>query len=784
MRARPASPGAGRRERVAGERIMGGGAAGPAYPAVRRPLVGLAAAFLLGSWLGFRTEFAGGPALAAGLGLALAAVAGRGRWAAAALLAALVCAGWARTAGRADRLSPVSIERRAGRPEEYAQWIGVVASDPVARTRESGRPQLSFRLRVEAVRGSGWERARGAADVVLFGESDPPPRYGDRIRISGRVRQPDRPGARPRLTAGASSLRRLQTGCGAPWVEAAYRARGKAQNILRLGLEDSPEEAAVQTALLLGLREGMSDDVYAAFQRIGTVHIFSISGLHVVILLAFWAGALQLAGFSRDRLGFALLPVLFAYVMATGLAPSAVRAVLMAACYLLAGFFGRRPDSPSALAAAAWILVAVSPPQMMDPGFIFSFTVVVGLLASGPFLSGLAKHHDPELAPRRGGLRAARRMLTGALWVSAFALIASIPLTAWYSSRISPASLVANLFTIPASTGIVLSGNCSLLAGVFSPWLAEVFNHASRALVWVLNAATLAFAEIPGAFLHVPRPSPGWVLGWYAAWAAALFLRGKLRLGVLAVLLVSGGADAYRRAPDSGLGAETFHSGGVPVTVIRRPFHLAIVADPGPGYRAGGLLRELRARGINRIDVLLLRVPLLPWASAAGAVADEFPVGEVWAPEAGWRFPAFRRLTEDLAARGIPVRRLKSGDSRILPSGEEVDVLHPPGETAGAALASALALRVAFRDQALVLAGPVDPALAASLAVCAADPEATELVAIHPAADPAAWDALLGWIRPRDTVAVLPGSAPWGEAETEPLRNRGIRWTEISGEAP
>lgn len=760
-------------------RARGGRPVGRASPACRRPLVGLAAAFLIGTWLGFRMEPGGGPALVAGLGLSLAAVAGRGRWATVALFAALACAGWARSAGRAERLSPVSIERRALRPEEFTRWIGVVATDPSVRTRESSLAQTSFRMRVEAARGLGWERARGTADVVLFGESETPPRYGDRIRVSGRIRQPDRLAGRPRLTASASSLQCLKTGCGSPWTEVGYRMRRKAQAILQLGLEDSPEEASVQTALLLGLRAGLSDELYAAFQRVGTFHIFAISGLHVVILFAFWAGALQLAGFSRDRWGIALLPLLWGYVLATGFAPSAVRAALMATCYILAAFAGRRPDSLSALAAAALLSVAVAPPQLADLGFIFSFTVVAGLLASGPFLAGLPEGFDPAGAARTQGLRTVWRMFTGALWVSAFAWIASTPLTAWSSSQISPASLVANLFTIPASTGIILSGCCSLLSGVFSPWLAEVFNHASRLMIQALNSATLALAEIPGSYLYVPRPSPGWVFGWFAAWAAALFLRGRLRLGVLAFLLAFGGISAYRQAPGSGLSSDTFSSGGVPVTVIRRPFHLTLVADPGPGFRAGGLLRELKARGINRVDVLLLRVPLLPWSSAARAVADDFPVREVWAPEAGWRFPAFRRLVEELAARGIPVRRLKAGDSWTLPDGEEVDVLHPSRESAGTARASALALRVAFREDAILLAGPVDSALAASLTACAADPAAPQLVAIHPAAESSAWDAVLDQIRPREVVAVLPGQAPWGAAEIEPLRSRNIRWTEI-----
>lgn len=754
-------------------------------PVLRRPLVGLAATFLIGSWFGFRMEACPGGVLAAGIGFCLLALAGRGRWAVGALYAAVVCAGWARTAGRAERLSPVSIERRAVRSEEYAQWIGVIVSDPSIRARGSGGTQLVFQLRVEAVRGMGWERARGIARVTLFGEADAPLRYGDRIRISGRLRQADGFGERPRLSAGVQSVRRLETGCGFTVADFAYRARRQAQRILRLGLENFPEEAAVQTALLLGLREGLSEDLYAAFQRIGTFHIFAISGLHVGILFAFWIGALQLAGFSRNRWGLILIPLLWGYVLATGFSPSAVRAALMASCYVAAASAGRRPDSPSALAAAALISVAASPRQLLDPGFIFSFTVVAGLLASGPFLAGLRRNRLPPDLPRGTlvptGTRILRRgwtWLTNALWISAFAWIASAPLSAWYSSRISPASLVGNLFTIPAATGIVLVGCCSLLSGLFSPLFAEIFNQANRLVIHALNSTTLAMTQIPGAYVHVSKPAPGWILGWFAVWTAALFLRGRPRPLALMVLLGLGSVFAFRQAPGTGLRAETFSSGGVPVTLIRRPLHLTLIADPGPGFRASGLIRELRGRGINRVDVLLLRVPLLAWSSAASAVADEFPVREIWAPAAGWRFPAFRSLVEGLAARGIPVRRLRAGDTWILPGGEEVDVLHPSADSPATALASALALRLAHQDKAFVLAGPVDADLADSIDSCKADPSAPRLIAILSPAAPGTWSRVLEAIHPEEVSVIFQESAPRAAADIEWLRERGIRWTE------
>jgi len=754
-------------------------------PIPRRPLLGLTAAFLAGAWIGFRLETCVEWVLVAGLGLALLSLVGRGRWAGAALFAAVVCAGWARTAAREERASPVSIERTAVRPEEYARLLGVITSDPVLRTYPSGRSLWIFRLQVEAVHQTGWVRSLGEVDITLAGDLAAPLGYGDRIELAGRFRQPDGPGARPRLSASAPSIHRRAQGCGWGVTDLAYRLRRQAQRILWLGLENSPDEAAVQTALLLGLRDGLSEDLHSAFQRIGTFHVFAISGLHVGILCAFWIGALQLAGWPRYRWVFILVPLLWGYVLATGLPSSAVRAAIMASGYVAAAAAGRRPDGPSSLAVAALGSVVAAPRQMLDTGFIFSFTVVAGLLTAAPLLAALREKTRPEdpwpgqIVPARiRFVRSGLRILMDLALVSAVAGMASTPLTAWYSNRVSPAALIGNLFTVPAAFGIVLIGCFSLLSGLFSSVLAEVFNHANRILIHALNSATVGLMNVPGAYVCLPRPSPGWFFGWYTAWIFALYLRGKVRRWGLAVLLILGAVSAIRQFPGSSLRAESFDSGGVPTTVIRRSFRTTLVADPGPRYQAASLIRELRARGINRIDALLLRLPLSDWASAAPAVVDEIPVREVWAPEAGWRFPAFRRLMEEIETRGVPVRRLRSGDSWILPGGEEVDVFHPEAAASAKAASAALAIRVAYEAGALVLAGPVDEDLASSVASCASDPKAELLIAVLSASDPAGWRRVLEVLRPKEVRLLLPESVPLTDAVREPLRELGIRWTE------
>ena len=91
----------------------------------------------------------------------------------------------------------------------------------------------------------------------------------------------------------------------------------------------SPEARGMFAAMILGEREALPPDVKEVFIKSATVHIFSISGLHVGLL--FGCITLLLRAFcvqSRLRLQI-VLPVVGAYVLLCGAMPSAVRAYFM-----------------------------------------------------------------------------------------------------------------------------------------------------------------------------------------------------------------------------------------------------------------------------------------------------------------------------------------------------------------------------------------------------------------------------------------------------------------------
>ncbi|MCI5956985.1 MAG: ComEC family competence protein, partial [Clostridiales bacterium] len=138
--------------------------------------------------------------------------------------------------------------------------------------------------------------APGRAYCTLHYDEAPPELFdGAQVRFTGRVYLPDGKSGPPHMdfslwmrqngmrfgVAAYRELEVLNTPAGAPVRDAAYRAR----ETLGAALERvMGEEARVAMALLLGQREGLSDQELQAFRTLGVAHVMSVSGLHVGLL--------------------------------------------------------------------------------------------------------------------------------------------------------------------------------------------------------------------------------------------------------------------------------------------------------------------------------------------------------------------------------------------------------------------------------------------------------------------------------------------------------------------
>ena len=402
--------------------------------------------------------------------------------------------------------------------------IAVVAGDP----EPAGNPREPRGLVTPVSPVGAWREADGTplnlggrVYLKLYGRGLPA--YNERwefrnVRLTG-----NRAGSGPlRATAMLHHAKRLEHDPTGRLGSRLFRVRREAADILAYGVENKPVSVSVVRALLLGYRSGLGNTLQKQFAQTGTLHVFAVSGLHVVMITGLVVQLLRLVCWSRVYWFWGILPLALSYAWMTGMTPSAVRATVMALVFLAAPLVGRRADGACALAAALIGITAADPDQLSAPGLVLSFTVVGGLMALVPVFSAVWRpwlqldpwvpKAQPNPHPR---LRSMVRSILQLVTVSVSAWLVSAPLTAWYFGWLSPVAMMSNLVVVPLVGLIMLAGSLSLVSGLFLLPLAGVFNHINLLLTSVLLRSVRWFHAIPGGGLQVEE-FPGWaVLTWY-----------------------------------------------------------------------------------------------------------------------------------------------------------------------------------------------------------------------------------------------------------------------------
>lgn len=467
-------------------------------------------------WLAFCAAFALGEALglaggcfapawpAAAISAALAALYGFGlalrgwRYAAAGLV------GLALALQAAERKS-AALEAATAGPGPHAISV-VVDGEPGARPAKGGGVSVSFPASL------GPAKLRVAYSAPAGVEL---PRPGETWECAGWLaRGPC--GRSPRRmfwARGAGSYARLVSRPHGSLRPALARARADLSRRVGIGLEHDPASAAVIRAILLGERSGIDKATRGDFVAAGTIHVFAVSGLHVMVVAKVLEVALALLFVPCRLRPLALLPTLWLYAAMIGAPPSAVRAASMASLYFAAPLFWRRPDGVVSWALTFLGVHALDPFRLADVGCGLSFAVMLALVLWGR----LARHFRRGLADLAG--------VTFVAWA------AGAPIAAHVFGRVTPGGLVSNL-ALAAVAGIdVAASALGVLASFASETLAAHVNNFAALATRVMVGVSKAVAHLPGANFEV-EPWPLWLcLGWYVALGLAAWLWKRRRSG-------------------------------------------------------------------------------------------------------------------------------------------------------------------------------------------------------------------------------------------------------------
>ena len=286
-----------------------------------------------------------------------------------------------------------------------------------------------------------------------------------------------------------------------------------------VGLSWCPRLADLNRAILLGRRSSLSAAQRRLFAEAGTIHVFAISGLHVMVVAFLLRGFLARLEVPSPWQGLVVIPLLATYVVLTGARASAIRAALMASLWLLAPVMGRRSDSLVAWAVTVLIVYGLYPERVFDIGCTLSFVVMLGIVL---WLEWARRFQVPFLA--KGGWLTRQIGMAG---VSLAAWIAGVPIAASVFGRLTPGGLIANLVVIKCAAALVKTGMGALIASFICIPLAALLNNVAAGFTWLMTYVSEWVARVPFASMEIIPWTLGECVAWYAFWILVFLLLGR-----------------------------------------------------------------------------------------------------------------------------------------------------------------------------------------------------------------------------------------------------------------
>jgi competence protein ComEC len=411
----------------------------------------------------------------------------------------------------------ISYLLKSQNPQHYVR--GIIKSAPIYTWQRWGKRRCRLLFKATSYKqGNLWLKARGLSEVVIE-DNEIDYYYGDDIVVFGIVKSS--PGfskkngfnyAKYLKEKGIYTFINIKNDDNIATIEKGpkFSIKRPVYNIRR-GIEKRfklylpyPDNTLI-SAMLVASRHLIPKQLRELFVKTGTVHILSVSGLHVAIISAILFFLLKAFCLSRKASSVIIILFLAIYVVLAQERAPILRASIMITIYLLSYILDRDFDIYTALSLAGIIILLINPMQIFGAGFILSFSCIFSLVYLTPKLEALFTHRLKESASPVAGRYVSKisQYIKKLLFASTAVFIGVWPITAIYFKIISPVSIVANIFVVPL-LGVILSLSIALACvPVFLKPIAFMFAYLLHGLLAVVLKVLTLLASVPFAYFHI-----------------------------------------------------------------------------------------------------------------------------------------------------------------------------------------------------------------------------------------------------------------------------------------
>lgn len=258
----------------------------------------------------------------------------------------------------------------------------------------------------------------------------------------------------------------------------------------------------IMSAILLGDKSSLDQEVKKQYQKCGIGHVLAVSGLHMSFL---GMGVYKL--FRRIGAGFIISGslgaiVLLLYLIMIGPGVSSLRAMIMFLIRMGADITGRDYDLPTSLFLSAAILCMIQPLYMLDAAFQLSFGAILGIFLLSPVFSGFLQTDRIQ----NGAVRRIMESMGASMAVTVFLMGPVL----YFYYEVPPYSVFLNMAVIPLLPAAMAAGIAGPALYLIHPSAGGVVLKICRYILWIYDEACSFTGNLP--FSRIVTGKPSWLL--------------------------------------------------------------------------------------------------------------------------------------------------------------------------------------------------------------------------------------------------------------------------------
>ena len=314
------------------------------------------------------------------------------------------------------------------------------------------------------------------------------------------------------------------------WSNLVTMQRDRLMNLFRK-LNFEGEVLAIASALTIGTKEHLTEELRLSYTKAGVSHVLALSGLHLGVIYLFvftlFSFVFYKFSFGKELATVIACVSIWFFALFTGGSPSIIRSALLFSLLGVGTLFNRKKVSLNSLSVVAFFMLLYNPHWLFSISFQLSFSAVASILLFTKPLQSLLRPKNKIV-----------KYVWSLLVVSFTAQLGTTPWVLFHFGTFSPYFLLTNLIVIPLITLLIYSLLLLILFGAID-FIQLVLSNV---VVWIINSIhwTIDFVvTLPQSYVESLTVYPVELLVILAVFGALLVCYHIKRKYFVVVILVS-----------------------------------------------------------------------------------------------------------------------------------------------------------------------------------------------------------------------------------------------------